>query len=101
MLRVRCTCGYSSTSRRSFLQGLTAVGMAAVGGLGALGIVSAPTSANAQGGGAADSEIELLVRNVRIADGRPLVDLAISKGRFVAVQPNLAATAPRVIDAEG
>ncbi|GEP07949.1 N-acyl-D-amino-acid deacylase [Methylobacterium oxalidis] len=29
------------------------------------------------------------------------MDLAISKGRFVAVQSNLAATAPRVIDAQG
>ncbi|GJE32105.1 Cytosine deaminase [Methylobacterium oxalidis] len=101
MLRVRCTCGCTSPSRRSFLQGVTSFGMAAASGLGALSVMSAPSSARAQAGEGAPGEIELLVRQVRIADGKPPVDLAISKGRFVAVQSNLAATAPRVIDAQG
>ncbi|MEA1834884.1 amidohydrolase family protein [Methylobacterium durans] len=75
--------------------------MVAAGGLGALGVGPVPISARAQAGRAADGEIDLLVRNVRIADGKPLVDLATSKGQFVAVQPNITADAARVIDAEG
>jgi hypothetical protein len=101
MLRVRCTCGCTSTSRRSFLRGIASFGMAAVGGVSVLGPFSVPGSARAQGAEGASGEIELLVRNARIADGKPPVDLAISKGQFVAVQPNLAANAARVIDANG
>ncbi|GEP07798.1 amidohydrolase family protein [Methylobacterium oxalidis] len=101
MHRVRCTCGCSSTNRRAFLQGIASAGMVAAGGVGAVGLATAPIAAAAQAEGRADGEIQLLVRQVRIADRKPLVDLAIGNGRFVAVQPNLTATAPRVIDAQG
>jgi cytosine/creatinine deaminase len=101
MLRGRCTCGCSGTNRRFFLQGIASVGLVAAGSVAAAGLASAPTAARAQASEGGPGEIELLVRNVRIADGKPLVDLAISKGRFVAVQPNLTANAPRVIDAKG
>lgn len=101
MLKVRCTCGCSSTDRRAFLQGIASAGMVAAGGVGAVGLAMAPNAATAQAERRADGEIQLLIRQVRVADGKPLMDLAIGDGRFVAVQSNLTATAPRVIDAQG
>jgi cytosine deaminase len=44
---------------------------------------------------------DLLIRNVTLPDGRTGQDIAIEGGRIVAVQPNLAGEAGRVIDAAG
>ncbi|MCX7622768.1 MAG: cytosine deaminase [Thermomicrobium sp.] len=43
---------------------------------------------------------DLLVRNARLRDGR-LVDLAVSAGRIVAIEPRIAAEAAETIDAGG
>ena len=102
MLKIRCTCGCSGLSRRSFIEGVASIGtVAAAGGLGALGSAILSNPAMAQSEAPSLGNAELLVRNVRIVDGQPLVDLAISNGRFVAIQPNLATGAQRTIDAEG
>ncbi|HEY2736072.1 MAG TPA: amidohydrolase family protein [Polyangiales bacterium] len=45
--------------------------------------------------------LDLLVRNVRIDDDRPLVDLAIEAGRFVEIAPALERAATTTIDAAG
>ncbi|WP_441230347.1 amidohydrolase family protein [Tardiphaga sp. 215_C5_N2_1] len=44
---------------------------------------------------------DLLIRNATLPDGRTGQDIAIEGGRIVAVQPNLAGEAGRVIDAAG
>ncbi|SFL72374.1 cytosine deaminase [Bradyrhizobium sp. NFR13] len=44
---------------------------------------------------------DLLIRNATLPDGRTGQDIAIEAGRIVAVQPNLAGEAGRVIDAAG
>ena len=44
---------------------------------------------------------DLLIRNATLPDGRTGQDIAIAAGRIVAVQPNLAGEAGRVIDAAG
>ncbi len=44
---------------------------------------------------------DLLIRNATLPDGRMGQDIAIEAGRIVAVQPNLAGEAGRVIDAAG
>ncbi|MGM4929161.1 amidohydrolase family protein [Tardiphaga sp. 619_E2_N8_5] len=44
---------------------------------------------------------DLLIRNATLPDGRTGQDIAIESGRIVAVQPNLAGEAGRVIDAAG
>jgi len=44
---------------------------------------------------------DLLIRNATLPDGRTGQDIAIEAGRIVAVQPNLAGGAGRVIDAAG
>lgn len=44
---------------------------------------------------------DLLIRNATLPDGRTGQDIAIESGRIVAVQPNLAEEAGRVIDAAG
>ncbi|WNV11292.1 amidohydrolase family protein [Tardiphaga sp. 709] len=44
---------------------------------------------------------DLLIRNATLPDGRTGQDIAIKGGRIVAVQPNLAGEAGRVIDAAG
>src|SRR3712207_8194136 len=102
MLTTGCACGCSRLTRRAFIKGVASVGtVAAVGTMDAVGTAMAPSTAAAQAGAPSTGAIELLIRNVRIADDKPLLDLAISKGRFVAVQPNIAADAQRSIDADG
>ncbi|MGM4916844.1 amidohydrolase family protein [Tardiphaga sp. 813_E8_N1_3] len=44
---------------------------------------------------------DLLIRNATLPDGRTGQNIAIEAGRIVAVQPNLAGEAGRVIDAAG
>jgi cytosine deaminase len=44
---------------------------------------------------------DLLIRNATLPDGRTGQDIAIESGRIVAVRPNLAGEAGRVIDAAG
>ncbi len=44
---------------------------------------------------------DLLIRNATLADGRVGLDIAISGGRIVAIEPAMAATAGREIDAGG
>jgi len=46
-------------------------------------------------------EIDLLVRNVRIADDRPPVDIAIKDGKIVAIEEGIDAAAAQDIDAGG
>jgi cytosine deaminase len=45
--------------------------------------------------------MELLIRNVRIAAGGELTDIAIDHGHIIAVERDIAADAARVIDANG
>lgn len=102
MLRVRCACGCSGLNRRSFIRGVASIGtVATASGFGAFSSAILSSPALAQAEAPPLGNIELLIRNVRIADSKPLVDLAISDGRFVAIQPNLATAAQRTIDAEG
>lgn len=102
MLRTRCACGCSRLTRRAFIKGMASVGtFAATGAMDVVGTPLAPSTAAAQAGAPSVGAIEFLIRNVRIADDKPLVDIAVSKGRFVAIQPSLAAGAQRSIDAEG
>jgi cytosine deaminase len=44
---------------------------------------------------------DLLIRNVRLPDGRTGQDVLVDAGRFIDVGPALAASAARVIDGEG
>jgi len=61
---------------------MASVGTVAVAGtLGAIGTSLAPSTAVAQAGATSAGTADLFARNVRIADGKPLVDIAISKGR--------------------
>src|SRR4051794_19213870 len=102
MLLTRCACGCSPLTRRAFIKGMASVGtVAAVGAVDAVGTRLAPSTAAAQAGSPSTGAAELLIRNVRIADDKPPVDMAISQGRFVSIQPNIAADAPRSIDAGG
>lgn len=102
MLMTGCACGCSRLTRRSFVRGMASVGTVAIAGtLGAIGTPLAPSTAAAQAGAPSAGTIDLLVRNVRIADGKPLVDIGMGKGRFLAVQPNLMVDAPQSIDGEG
>ncbi|MBP1806326.1 amidohydrolase family protein [Rubellimicrobium aerolatum] len=45
--------------------------------------------------------LDLILRNVRLPDGRGPLDIAIRQGRIAALEPNLDADAPRVIDGGG
>lgn len=45
--------------------------------------------------------MDLIFRNVRTGDSAPLTDVGIDKGRIVAAQPGLAASAAEEIDAAG
>lgn len=45
--------------------------------------------------------MDLVIRNARIADDRPLVDVGIQRGRIVEMRPALAATAAEEIAAAG
>ena len=98
----RCACGCSDLTRRTFIRGMASVGtVAATGVVGAIGTSLTSATAAAQAGAPSVGTVSLLVRNVRIADGKPLMDIAISKGKFLAIQPNLTVDAPESIDAEG
>jgi cytosine deaminase len=45
--------------------------------------------------------MDLIIRRAALADSRNLVDIGIEGGRFTAIEPQLAATAPEEIDAAG
>lgn len=45
--------------------------------------------------------MDLILRNVRLADEQPLVDLAVAGGKIAAIGPNLEAAAAEEVDAEG
>ena len=45
--------------------------------------------------------MDLIIRRAALADSRDLVDIGIEGGRFTAIEPQLAATAPEEIDAAG
>jgi cytosine deaminase len=45
--------------------------------------------------------MDLIIRRAVLADSRDLMDIGIEGGRFVAIEPHLAASAPEEIDAEG
>lgn len=45
--------------------------------------------------------MDLIIRHAALADSRDLVDIGIEGGRFTAIEPQLAATAPEEIDAGG
>lgn len=45
--------------------------------------------------------MDLILRNVRLQDNEPLVDIAIKDGKFAAIEPNLNAKAAEEIDGEG
>ena len=45
--------------------------------------------------------MQLIVRKANLPDGRSNVDIAVDNGKIVAVEPDLAATGQREIDAEG
>ena len=38
--------------------------------------------------------MDLIIRRATLADSRDLVDIGIEDGRFAAIEPQLAATAP-------
>lgn len=46
-------------------------------------------------------QMDLLIRNVRVWDDKPLVDIGIADGKIAALEEGLAATATETIDAEG
>lgn len=45
--------------------------------------------------------MDLLIRNVKIADSQPLTDIGIEGGKFAAIRPGISEPAARVIDAGG
>ena len=45
--------------------------------------------------------MDLIIRRAALADSRDLVDIGIEGGRFAAIEPQLAASAPEEIDAAG
>ncbi|MDA4845798.1 amidohydrolase family protein [Hoeflea poritis] len=45
--------------------------------------------------------LDLLIRNANLPDGRSGVDIAVSDGRFDAIEPGLDAQARKTIDADG
>jgi cytosine deaminase len=45
--------------------------------------------------------MDLIIRRAALADSRDLVDIGIEGGRFTAIEPQLAASAPEEIDAAG
>lgn len=102
MRMARCACGCPRLTRRAFIGRMASVGTAAVAGtVGTIATSLASTTAAAQTGATPAGTVDLLIRNTRIADGKPLVDIAIGEGRFLAIRPDLTADAPRSIDAGG
>ena len=45
--------------------------------------------------------VELVVKNATLPEGRTGLDIAVRDGRIAAVEANIAAEAPNVIDAGG
>lgn len=45
--------------------------------------------------------MDLILRNVRLRDGEPLVDVAVQGGKIAAVGPNLSETAIETVDGDG
>lgn len=46
-------------------------------------------------------EMELLIRNVRVWDDKPLMDIGIRDGKIAAIEEGIDAAATEIIDAEG
>lgn len=46
-------------------------------------------------------EADLLVRNVRVWDDKPLVDIGIKNGKIFAIEPGIEAKAVQCVDAQG
>ena len=45
--------------------------------------------------------MDLIIRQVRVVDDEPLVDIGIERGRIVALEPGIEAVADEEIDAGG
>src|SRR5690606_24122984 len=46
-------------------------------------------------------KMDLVIRNVRVWDDKPLMDIAIKDGKIAAIEEGIDASAAEVIDAEG
>jgi cytosine deaminase len=46
-------------------------------------------------------EMDLLIRNVRVRDDQPLMDIGIKDGKIVAIEEGIEASATEIIDADG
>jgi cytosine/creatinine deaminase len=99
--------GQVDERRRTFVKGALASGAAAfISALSLPGCASNQSSRAAErgqvpaqsSGGASGS---ILVRNVRIADEKPPVDISIEKGVFTAIGQDIKSPAAQVIDAGG
>jgi cytosine deaminase len=94
-------------TRRAFVKGALATGTAAsIAALSLPGCGSNPVSQSRKQGqvpaqSSAATTGSILIRNVRISDSKPPVDIAIDNGIFAAIEQNIKRPAAQVIDAQG
>lgn len=104
MTKDECSCGTPievDLTRRAFVKGTLAAGALTLSGCGVKPVAQGAPQSQAPPPGAGARGGSILVRNVRISDDKPPIDIAIDNGVFAAIGPDIKTPAGQVIDAQG